>query len=130
MSTSWILISNYNFDFQVPKLKEYNSALLFYTSFSVRTLLRDSVPKQSKTNSEEHISKIKFSVKFFYHIIPHLVSCIESICTIAGVWHSRVTKSSNETELHKRRHISSYELKNFYRNSSFEVLTRLHKILN
>ena len=45
-------------------LKKYNFALPFYT-FSVTTLLRDSVTKQSKTDREEHKSKINFQLSFF-----------------------------------------------------------------
>ena len=42
------------------------------------------------------------------------------------VRNSQVTKPSYA----KWRHSSSYKLENFFRNFSFEFLTRLHKILN
>ena len=46
------------------------------------------------------------------------------------VWNSRVTKSSYDTEL--RKMTSHFELltRNCYRYPSFELLARLHKILN
>ena len=59
-------IQNYN-------LKNIIS-LCYYTFFSVTTLPRDSVTKHiSKTDNEKHTSKIKFSIKFFYHIILNFV---------------------------------------------------------
>ena len=50
--------------------------------------------------------------------------------SIVEVWTSRVTKSSYETEL--RKMTSKFELltRKIYRNSSFELLTRLREILD
>ena len=54
----------------------------------------------------------------------------ETFTVIIEVRNSRVTKSSYETEL--RKMTSHFELltQKFYRNSTFELLTRIHKILN
>ena len=46
------------------------------------------------------------------------------------VRNSGITKSSYETELRKMTPNFEIEIENVYRNSSFELLTRLCKILN
>ena len=55
-------------------------SLCYYTFFSATTFLRDRVTKHYLKQTVKNINQ--FSVEFIYHIIPHLVSWIESICTI------------------------------------------------
>ena len=58
--------------------------LLFYTSFSVATLLLSLETALQNIDQKLTVKSINGkSIKiFFYRIIPCLVSCIESICTI------------------------------------------------
>ena len=74
-------------------LKKYNFALLFYFFFSVTTLLRDSVTKQSKTDSKEHKSKINFQLTFLPHHptvgVLHWICmhhCTVSCYCISQIW--------------------------------------------
>ena len=66
--------------------KKYNFHLLFYTFFSVATLLLSLETALQNIDQKLTVKSINGkSIKkkfFFYHIIPYLVSCIEPICTI------------------------------------------------